>query len=112
MPFGLIEQIAYATGTYTYEHLYKLRTGNGKERYARFTGNCFCQQGFPRTGGADEQYTFRYTCPKLNELLRLFQELDYFGQLLLRFLHTGDIIECNSWMFTAEHASTRFTKRH
>ena len=79
MPFRLIEEIAYTTGTHTHEHLYKLGTGNREERYTRFTRNSFRQKGFTRTGGAHQQHTLRYACAKLNELLRFLQELDHFG---------------------------------
>ena len=50
--------------------------------------------------------------PKLDELLRLFQELDHFGQFLLGFFHAGHIFKRHRRVLTAEHAGPRLAEGH
>ena len=40
------KEITHTAGTNTYEHFYKLRSGNRKERYARFARDSTCQECF------------------------------------------------------------------
>ncbi len=50
---GLLEHVTHTRCTDTHEHFHEVRTGNGKERHLRFTGNGFCQQRFTGTRRAN-----------------------------------------------------------
>ncbi len=49
MLLGFVKKIAHTAGTHTDKHFHKFRTGNGEERHASFTRNCFCHQGLTGT---------------------------------------------------------------
>ena len=39
------KQVADTGSAHTYEHFYKIRTGNGKKWNSRFSGYCLCKKG-------------------------------------------------------------------
>ena len=51
---GLLEEVAHAAGADADEHLHKVRTRDGEERYPGLTGNGPRQQRLARTGRSDQ----------------------------------------------------------
>ena len=72
---GLLEQVAYPTGTNTDKHLYEVRAGYGEEWHPGFACHCFGQQCLAGSGRTVEQNAFRNLGPDGCELGRVFQEL-------------------------------------
>src|SRR6185436_4340006 len=105
-------QITHAAGADTNEHFHKFRAGDGEERNACLTRYGFRQKRLSGSRRTNEQYAFRNTRAKLDELLGFLEELYNFSQFLFRFVCTRNILKCHSWMFAAEHAGARFTERH
>ena len=76
--FRLCEKITHTRCTNTYEHFYKVRTGNRKEWYPCFTSYGFSKQCFTCTWRSSEQYTFRNFSTDSCKFTWIFQEFYYF----------------------------------
>ena len=104
MFLGLLEHVTYTRGTDTDEHFHKIRTGNGKERHLRLTGNGLCQQCFTGTRGTDHQYAARNLATQALKLARVTQKFDQFTDFFLSLFHTGNIGKSGLDLVFAEHA--------
>jgi len=102
--FGLVEQVTHAAGAYADEHLHELGAGNAEEGDARFPGDGLGQEGLAGAGAAYQQHALGDARAKLDELLRLLQELDDFPELFLGFIHAGHIVEGYGGLIAGEHA--------
>src|SRR5260221_12810519 len=83
---ALLEKLAYPARAYADKHFDEVRTGNREERHIGFAGNGPRQQGFARAWGSDQQHALGNASAQLLELLGIFQELNNFLQLFLRFV--------------------------
>jgi hypothetical protein len=113
--FGLrpLEQIAHAACAHADEHLDEFRPGNAEERHARLTRHRAGHQRLAGAGRPDHQHAFRDARAEADELLRLFQELDHFGQFLLGFLRARHIDEGHlRTLHIAHHARPAASEIH
>jgi hypothetical protein len=112
MALGLFKQVAHTAGAHADEHFHKFRTGDGEERNTRLARDGLCEQGLAGAGRANQQDTLGNARPKLDEFLRLFQELDNFLEFLLGLVHTGHIRKRDRGMVAAEHAGAALAEGH
>ena len=87
----LVEEVAHAAGANAHEHLHELRTGDREEGHPGLAGDCPRQHRLAGAGRPHQQHPVRDTRAEGDELLRVLQELDHLGQLLLRLLLAGDV---------------------
>jgi len=90
---GLLEHVAHAAGADADEHLDEVRTRNGEEGHIGFAGDRARQQRLAGSGRANQEHAARDLAAQALELLRVAQELDDLLQVLLGFIHAGDIVE-------------------
>jgi len=90
---ALLEQVAHARRADADEHLDEVGAADREERHVRFTRDRAREQGLAGSRRAHQQHALRNTAAELLELLRLFQELDDFLQLALRFFRARDVAE-------------------
>src|SRR5258707_13917731 len=100
----LFEQGANATRAHGYEHLNKVRSGDGKEGDISFTRNGAGQQGLACSRRSDEQDALRNASAELLKLLRLAQEFDNLAQLFLGFIHASHVLERDFLLLHGEQA--------
>src|ERR1700722_20245085 len=103
---SLLEKVAYAAGADADEHLDKVRTRDGEERYVGLAGYGARQEGFTGTRRSDQQHSLGNTTTQLLELLCFAQKLDDFLQLFLGLIHTGHIFEGDLLLLHGEQAGT------
>src|SRR6202035_3987988 len=103
---GLVEEVADAARADTYEHLYEFRARDREEGYARLSGDGLADQRFAGTGRAHQQHALGDPRPERGELVGELEELHDLRELLLRFLHTGDVGESDQGLVTGEHPGT------
>ena len=101
---GLIEQVTHPAGSNTHEHFNKFRTRDREEGHTCLAGNGFGKQGFACAGRPYQQNALRDARAQLNELLRLFEELNHFLKFIFGFIDPGHIFKCDGGMLSAEHA--------
>ena len=92
----LLEEIADAGRTDTDEHFNEFRTRDGEERDTSFTGDRLGEQGLTRTRRTDQKAPLRDLGTNGGESLRTLQELDNLHEIVLSFLHTGNVIESDA----------------
>ncbi len=90
---ALLEEIADARRADADEHLDEVGAADREERHVRFAGHRARQQRLARSRGAHQQHALGDAAAQLLELLRLAQEVDDLLQLVLRFVHAGDVLE-------------------
>ena len=95
MLLRLSKHVAHARRTYTYKHLNKIRAGNRKKRYLRFTGNCLGKKCFTRAWRAYHQYTTWNFSTQFLKFSRITQKLYQFGYLFLSFFHSRYVVKCH-----------------
>ena len=88
---GLVEHVAHARCTDTYEHLNEVGTGDREKRDLGFACNGLRQQRFTRSWRADHQHAARNAPAEPLELAWIAQELNEFMHVVLRFIDTGHI---------------------
>jgi len=93
-----------------HEHLYELGAGDREERNSCLAGNCFCQEGFARSRGTDQEHTLGDAGTQGDEFLRFTQKFHDLLELLFGFIHASDILKGNSWMIACKHARPGFAK--
>ena len=108
---GALEQVTHAAGADADEHLDELRAGDAEERH---TGLACHRAGHERLAGpwrAHHQHALRDARTESDELVRLLEELDHFGQFLLGLFGAGDIGEGHlRALHVAHHAGTAAAK--
>ena len=92
----LLEEIADAGRTDTDEHFNEFRTRDGEERDTGFTGDRLGEQSLTRTRRTDQKAPLRDLGADGGESLRTLQELDNLHEIVLSFLHTGNVIESDA----------------
>ena len=109
---GLVEEVADAAGADADEHLDELGAGDGEEGHARLAGDGAREHRLTGTGRADEQHAVRDARAEGGELLRVLQELDDLGELLLRLFLAGDVEERHGRLLAGEHAGAAAAEGH
>ena len=74
----LLKEVSYATCTHADKHLHEVRTGDGQEANACFTGNGTSKQCFTCSRRTNKQNTFWYTCTNFFEAFWHAQEINDF----------------------------------
>ena len=92
----LLEQAADTAGAYTYEHFFKVRTGNGEERHTGLTCHSLGKQSLTGTGRTYQQHALGQLCADFCVFSGVMQEVDNLLQGLLRLILTGHILECHT----------------
>ena len=91
-PFaGIGEEVPHSGGAHSDEQLDEARAGEGEERHLCLAGYRPGHQGLARSRRSDHQHPPRSGCPGLGVALRMTQEVDHLGHLLLRSLVPGDV---------------------
>ena len=109
---GLLEEVAHAGRTDADEHLDELRAGDAEERHASLTGHGPREQRLAGAGRADQQHAARDAGAERRELLRVLQELDDLGQLLLRLVDARHVGEGHDGLVADEHARAALAEAH
>ena len=90
---GLREQIAHARGADADDHLDELRRGHLEERHAGLAGHRPREQRLAGAGRPLQQHAARDPAAELQVLVRVLEEVDDLGQLLLGLVDPGDVVE-------------------
>ena len=107
----LIEQVAHARGADADEHLDELGAGDREEGHTRLAGDRAREHGLARAGRADEQDAARDPRTEARELLGVLEELDDLGELLLRLVDAGDVLEGGRRLVPDEHPGAALSER-
>ena len=89
----LLEEVTNTGSTHTDEHLHEIRTGNRKERYARFTCSGLGNVGFTGTRITHHQHTFRDPRSQLGIFSRIPKEVHNLLKFFLFLLEAGYILK-------------------
>src|SRR5258706_2094086 len=87
------EEVSYTGSTNTYEHLNEFGTGDREERNRRFSCCGFGKEGLSCPWRSREDGTTGNFGSEFLIFCRFLQELNKFHNLLLRFIHTSDVLE-------------------
>ena len=90
---GLLEQVTHAAGAHADHHLDELRRRHREERHPRLAGNGPSEQRLARAWKAGQQHPLRDRRAQSPVALRLAEELDDLGQLLLDLVDPGHVGE-------------------
>src|SRR6185437_1085432 len=94
---GLLEQITYATGSDTNDHLDELRGRHREERHVRLAGNRTSQQRLSGARWTGQQHAARDLGAQPAIPLGVAQEVDDLGNLVLHLIDTGDVGKRGAW---------------
>ena len=108
----LIEHVPDAGRADTDEHLDEVGARDREERNLRLARDGLRQQRLTRTGLAHHQNAARNLAAEALELGRIAQEVDEFGDLLLRFFNARDVGKRHFDLILALQARTRFAEGH
>ena len=109
---SLLKHIAHAGGPDAYEHFNKIRAADGKEGNVGLSGDGLGQQRLACTGLSGQQNTLRHLAAQFLKLLRILQELDHLGQLLLGFVDTGNRFECDLVLVLGQQFCPALSEAH
>src|SRR5690606_29390217 len=109
---GLFEHVTHTGCTDTNEHFHEVRTGNGKERDLRFTGDGFRQQGFTGTRRADHQDAFRDLTAQFLEAARFTQIFHQLTHLFFCFVATCYVSKSGFDLVFRQHTRLTLAERH
>src|SRR5687767_705396 len=107
----LVEEVAHARRTHTDEHLHELGSRDREEGDAGLAGDGAREHGLAGAGWPDEEHTARDPRAEARELLRVLEELDDLGELLLRLVDAGDVLERRRRLVADEHARAALAER-
>ena len=110
--FRLVKHVTDTRCTHADEHFDEIRAGYAEKWHARFTRNRFGEQGFTRTGRANEQDAVRNVTAEFLEFLRVFEEVDDFFDFLLGFVTTGYVAEVYFLRAVVLQTGAGFAHRH
>ncbi len=108
----LLEHVAHAARADADEHFDKVRARDGEERHIGFARHGTGGQGLAGAWGADQQHAARDAAAKFLELLRVAQELDDLLQILLGFVHAGDVFERDAPLRLGQKLGLRLAESH
>ncbi len=108
----LLEQVPHPGCADANEHLHELGARDREERHAGLAGNGAGEQRLAGAGRSDQQHASRNAGAETVELLGILQELDHLGQLLLRLVHSGDVVEGHDRLVAEEHAGPALPEAH
>ena len=112
MALAFFKKISYTGRTDAYKHLHEIRSGNGEKRNPRFSCNCFRKKGFTGSRRTHKDYSFRNSGTYFGILLRGFQEVNHFLQILFLLLKTCNILECYFLIIRGRHSGSAFSEVH
>ena len=92
-PLGLREQVTRARGADAHDHLDELGSGHREERNTGFACNRPGEQRLPGAGRPAQQYTARDVAAERPVPVRVAEEVDHLGKLLLRLVDAGYVGE-------------------
>ena len=92
---GFGEQVAHARGADADDRLDELRGRDREERRVRLARDGARQQRLSGAGRAEQQHAVRYPRAEAHVLVRRLQEVDDLGQLGLRLVDPGDVVEAH-----------------
>ena len=96
LSLGLLKQVSYAGCTHTHKHLYKIRTGQRKERHLCFSGYRLCKQSLTGTRRSHQKRTLRKLCTDTGIFPRIMQKVHHFRQRFLRFFLARHILKSDT----------------
>ena len=108
----LLEQLAHAAGADAGKHLHEVRAAGKEKRHARFAGNRARQQRLARARRADQQHALGNAAADGAKAAGLAKELDDFLELVLGFVHAGDIGKGNRGAVLDGLAGVLFDRGH
>ena len=91
---SFLKQITYTGSTHTYIKLYKIRTGQRKERNMGFPRHCLGKQGFTGSGRAYEKRSLGKLGSNLGISSRVVQEIHYLHERFLGLVLSCHILKC------------------
>src|SRR5690606_38214997 len=83
------KEIADARGADTDDHFHELCAAHREERNVRLPRHGAGEKRLSGAGGADQQNALRGGATEARVLLRVLEEIDDFGELLLRLIDSG-----------------------
>ena len=112
MLLALHEQIAHARGADANEHLDEVRSRDRKERHARLARNRARQQRLAGSRRPDQQHALGDSAAEAREALRVAQKLNYFFELVLGLVDTGDVGERDLMRILRQQLRAALAERH
>ena len=109
---GFLKQVPDAAGTYTYEHLHKVRSGDREERNSGFACHRAGNQGLTGSGRADQDHALRDPRADAQELARLRQEFHDLRQFFLLLVQARHIRERDLLRVRGEHLRLALAEVH
>ena len=107
---GLFEHVADAACADADEHLDEVRAGNGEEGNVGFAGDRTRDQRLAGAGRTDQQHAARNPSAEPLILAGVAQEFDDLLQILLGFIHAGDVFEGHAAMRFGQHLGARLAE--
>ena len=108
---ALIEEVAHAAGAHADKHFHEIRAADGEKGDVGFPGDGARQKGLAGSGRAHQQDAFGNAPAQFLKSLRISQKFDDFLQLLLGFIHSGDVLEGDFLLLRRKQASTALAER-
>src|SRR5690606_10604776 len=93
-------------------HFNEVGTRNGEERHIGLAGHRTGQKRLTGTRRADEQHTARNTTAEALELAGIAKEFDDFLEILLGFVHAGNVLERHLALGFGQELGARLAKSH
>ena len=107
----LLEQVAHAAGADAHDRLDELRRRDREERHARLAGDGASEQRLAGAGAAGEQHAARDPAAELAIAVRVLEEVDDLGQLGLRLVDAGHVLERDLRLGALDPARARAPER-
>src|SRR5687768_2223877 len=98
----LFEKVTNTARTDADKHLDKIRTRDREERDVRLAGDRFRKQRLTGSRWAHHQNALRDLSAKFLKFLRVFKKFDYFLQLFLRLIDSGNVLESNPFLLIVQ----------
>src|SRR5205823_1803453 len=90
----------------------EFRAAYREEGHPRLAGDCAGQQGLARPRRSDQKDAAWDPSPEGHELLRVFEELDDFLELLFGFVNPGHVDERHRRLVGSEHPRPALAEAH
>jgi hypothetical protein len=101
---GLLEHVANAAGAYTNEHFNEIRTADAEESSVGLAGDGFGEESFAGSRRTNHEDALWNAAAEALKFLRVFEELDKFGDFLDGFIDASDIFEGGFVAFLGKEA--------
>src|SRR5262245_52761197 len=102
--FCLLKKVSHACGAHTNEHFHKITAAKREERNVGFPSDCLGQKRFTGPWRANQKHTFRNARTDGFVTFWMFEKIDYFLELILRFVATGYVVESNAGFLLRDKA--------